>query len=62
MYPFISRANTIDYRIVGYFRGRKFSRIELFSAFQRENFHKSSGVPIESKHFEVKFLRIIFDS
>ena len=32
------------YRIAGYFRGGKFSLIELFSAFQGEIFHESSQI------------------
>ena len=46
------------YCIAGYFRGGKFSRIELFPAFQGENFSRivtdCKEYTLKSKHFEGK--------
>ena len=39
--------------LAGYFQGGKFTRIELFLAFQGvTNRHRLLGAPIESTHFK----------
>ena len=48
------------YRIVGYFRGGKFSRIELFLAFQGEIFTDCKEYLLKSKHFEGKIFTNCF--